>query len=53
MENLPMRKLKWYYLIAFFLGGFVVIATLYLIMRTTGLLYRLTPNGRKWVDYEE
>ncbi len=48
-----MRKLKWYYLLAFVLGGFAVLGALYLVLRTTGLIYRLTPNSRKWVDYRE
>ncbi len=48
-----MRELKWYYWVAFILGGLAVVAIVYIVLRSTGAIYRLSPRKEKWVDYEE
>ena len=48
-----MRDMKWYYWMAFILGGLAAIAIVYIVLRSTGVLYKLTPRGNKWVEYEE
>ncbi len=48
-----MREIKWYYWLAFILGGLAVVAIVYLVLRSTGALYKIAPRKNKWVEYEE
>ncbi len=48
-----MRDLKWYYWVAFVLGGLAAIAIVYIVLRSTGALYKLTPGKNKFVEYDE
>ena len=48
-----MRDLKWYYWLAFILGGLAAIAIVYIVLRSTGVLYKLTARKNKFVEYEE
>ena len=48
-----MRDLKWYYWVAFILGGLAVVAIVYFVLRSTGALDRIAPRKEKWVEYEQ
>jgi len=48
-----MRDIKWYYWVAFILGGLAVVAIVYLVLRSTGAIDKITPRRTKWVEYEE
>ncbi|UCD62741.1 MAG: hypothetical protein JSW34_08215 [Candidatus Zixiibacteriota bacterium] len=48
-----VREIKWYYWLAFILGGLAAIAIVYIVLRGTGAIYRLTPRKNRWVEYEE
>ena len=48
-----MRNLKWFCILAFAGGGLLVVAVLYLLLRSSGYIYKLTPdNDDKWVEYD-
>ena len=47
-----MKKLKWYYLLAFILGGLAVLAVAYIILRASGIIYKLSSEKNKWIEYE-
>ena len=55
MIRVPViRNLRWYYLLAFFVGGIAVVAVAYFILRASGLIYRLTNNSKTdWVESGE
>lgn len=48
-----MRKIKLFYILAFIGGGFLVMALAYLLLRASGIIYKLTPDSdSKWIEYE-
>lgn len=49
-----VKDLKWYYLVAFIAGGLALMAAIYFVLRASGLLYKLTSNGKKdWIESGE
>jgi len=47
-----MKKIKWYYLLAFAMGGLMILAVAYLLLRASGIIYKLSSEKNKWVEYE-
>lgn len=47
-----MKKLNWFWILAFVGGGLLVVALVYLLLRSSGMLYKLMPSDNKWVEYE-
>lgn len=47
-----MKKINWFYLLVFVAGGLLMVAAIYLLLRASGLLYKLDRSDDKWVEYE-
>ena len=48
-----MKNLKWFYLLAFIGGGLLIVAVAYLLLRASGVWYKLTPDSsEKWIESE-
>jgi len=48
-----MRNLKWFWVILFIAGGLLFSAIVYLLLRSSGILYKLIPDDDdKWVEYD-
>jgi hypothetical protein len=48
-----MRKWNWFYILAIIIGGLFLISVVYILLRASGVLYRLAPdNENKWLDYD-
>ncbi|MEW6412074.1 MAG: hypothetical protein AB1483_06310 [Candidatus Zixiibacteriota bacterium] len=45
-----MRDMKWYYWVAFILGGLAAIAIVYVVLRSSGVLNKLMPDKKKMVE---
>ena len=44
---------RWLYIAAFITGGLLMVGIAYLLLRSSGLLYELTPNSdNKWIEYD-
>ncbi|MFQ5498805.1 MAG: hypothetical protein ACE5FH_03955 [Candidatus Zixiibacteriota bacterium] len=48
-----MRNIRWYYLLAFVLGGLALLSVTYLLLRASGLIYRITARNTDWIDFGE
>ena len=48
-----MSDLKWYYWVAFILGGLAVVGIVYFVLQSTGAMQKIAPRKEKWVEYEQ
>ena len=48
-----MRKWNWFYILAIIVGSLFLISFVYILLRASGIMYRLTPDSdSKWIDYD-
>ncbi|MCK4574244.1 MAG: hypothetical protein KAU36_07720 [candidate division Zixibacteria bacterium] len=53
MELRSMRNWKWYtWLLLIVPGGLIVLVAGYFLLRAGGVLWKLAPAGKKWVEYD-
>ena len=48
-----MKNLKWFWILAFVGGGFLIVAIIYLLLRASGTWNKMIPDGpNRWVEHE-
>jgi len=48
-----MRNMKWVWIALFISGGLLIVALGYVLLRASGVLYKVIPNhDEKWVEYD-
>lgn len=47
-----MRDFKWYYWVAFVLGGLAVVVIVYFVLRSTGALAKIASRKQNLVEAE-
>ena len=49
-----MRGWKWYYVLAFIIGGLTMIGAVYVLLRASGVFFGLTNNSKTdFIEYGE